>query len=124
MKTVSRITRALELGLALLVIAVIILNGISFFIRHGNTLLQANGFQDFVDRMLLYVIALEFAMMVIKRDPRLVVEILIFATARKMVITMQSGLDFLMGSLAIVLLFSVRFILHRKSDDTSEHILS
>lgn len=123
MKYLSRSIRAVEIMLAISVVVMVIINGVSFFIHSPGLLLQSSGFQAFVDRVLLYVIGLEFAMMIIKRDPSLVIEVLIFATARKMVITMENGTDFLMATLAIFLLFSARFFLLRKSSESKGHIL-
>jgi len=68
----------------------------------------ARGFQNFLDDALLYIIGLEVALMLIKRDPNLVVDILIFAISRKMIMTMQTGLDFFFGALAILLLYLVK----------------
>jgi uncharacterized membrane protein (DUF373 family) len=90
-----------------------------------------SSFQEFLDNALLYIIGLEVALMLIKRDPHLVADIVIFAIARKMIVTMESGLDFFLGAFAILLLYMVKwgissvrvgkpFILHRKGSKTPE----
>lgn len=118
MKVVSRLLRVLEIALSVLVLAVVFINGTVFLIDYHVWLTSSDGFQNFLDQALLYVIALEFAMMIIKRDPRLVIEVLIFAIARKMVITMDTGSDFLMGTIAIFLLFWTRFYFFKRTEVT------
>lgn len=121
MKVVSRFIRVLEIGLSLVVLIVVVLNAVAFIAHFHTWLFSTGGFQNFVDQTLLYVIGLEFVMMIIKRDSRLVIEILIFAIARKMVITMDNGADFLLGTIAIFILFGARyFFLSRTAARKSE----
>ena len=123
MTYLMRLIRIVEIALSVLVLVVVVANGVAFIAHSPSVLFNSSGIQVFMDRSLLYVIGLEFAMMIIRRDPKLVIEVLIFAIARKMVITMDTGIDFLLGAFAIFILFGVRFLLIRKSDNGTEHLL-
>ena len=65
-------------------------------------------FQIFLDNILIYIIGLEIAMMFVKREPEIMLDIFIFAIVRKMIIDTASGLDFLLGALAIMILYFVK----------------
>jgi hypothetical protein len=56
----------------------------------------------------MYIIGLEIAMTFVKREPNIMVDILIFAIARKMIIDTSKGIDFLFGALAILILYIVK----------------
>lgn len=118
LKFISYSIRAVEIGLSVAVLIVVVVNGISFLGDYHTWLLSAVGFESFVDQALLYVIGLEFALMIIKRDPRLVIEVLIFAIARKMVLKMDNGADFLMGTIAIFLLFGARYYFLKRAESS------
>jgi uncharacterized membrane protein (DUF373 family) len=116
-QTVKRIFLAMEhvvqffeIALSVFVFIGIIYEGIIT----GGQLLQfsphggVQTFQTFLDNALMYIIGLEVAMMLIKREPNIVLDILIFAIARKMIVEMSSGIDFLLGALAIFVLYLVK----------------
>ena len=65
-------------------------------------------FDLFLDGVLLYIIGLEVALMMIKRDPNLVIDILIFALCRKLIIQVSDTLDFLIGVLSILILYFIK----------------
>lgn len=56
----------------------------------------------------MYIIGLEVAMMFVKRKANIMVDILIFAIARKMIMDTAKGTDFLFGALAILILYIVK----------------
>ena len=104
---IEQSVRVLEIVLALLLIAGVVGAGAMMVASLYGMLsvTSSHNFQQFLDQGLLYLIGLEVAMMLIKRDPHLVVDILIFAIARKMIMTMTSGTDFFFGALAILILY-------------------
>lgn len=109
-KGVERIIRIFEIILSLLLICGVAAEGVMLAINLPTIMStgMSQYFQIFLDHALIYIIGLEVALMLIKRDPHLVVDILIFAIARKMIMTMASGVDFLLGSFAILLLYIVK----------------
>ena len=72
------------------------------------TIWSGQSFQTFIDQSMLYIIGLEIAMMLIKHKPNIVLDILIIAIARKMIVATSGGLDFFLGALAIFVLYIVR----------------
>ncbi len=109
-KSVEQIIRIFEIALALILICGVAMEGATLVLNLRSIIIAGMNpyFQTFLDRSLVSIIGLEFALMLIKREPRLVLDILIFAIARKMIMTMQSGVDFFLGSLAILLLYAVK----------------
>jgi Phosphate-starvation-inducible E family len=65
-------------------------------------------FQDFLAHALLYIIGLEVALMLIKHDMTLVIDIIIFAIARKMIILNVHMWEILVGILAIFILYYLK----------------
>lgn len=111
-KWIEWLIRVFEIILSIFLIVGVVSAGLMmFFSLHGVFVAgTASSFQRFLDDALLYIIGLEVALMLIKRDPHLVTDILIFAIARKMIVVMQSGVDFFLGALAILLLYIVKRI--------------
>lgn len=109
-KAAERVAQIVEIILALgLIISVI--GGMMLGGRHlweTAAVWSGPSFQNLIDQSLLYIIGLEIAVMLIKRDPNIVLDILIFAVARKLIVETSGGLDFLLGSLAIFILYFVR----------------
>ncbi|WDL95541.1 hypothetical protein [Alicyclobacillus sp. ALC3] len=108
---IEQAIRVLEIVLALLLIVGVVGAGAMMVASLYGMLsvTSSHNFQQFLDQGLLYLIGLEVAMMLIKRDPHLVVDILIFAIARKMIMTMTRGTDFFFGALAILILYFAKW---------------
>jgi hypothetical protein len=104
------IIRILEIGLAIFIVIGIFTEGILHANRLWNVTVEGKlqSFHVFLDYVLLYIIGLEVAMMFVKREPNIMLDILIFATARKMIIETSKGIDFLFGALAILILYIVK----------------
>ncbi|SFJ68680.1 hypothetical protein [Thermoflavimicrobium dichotomicum] len=104
------IIRVLEIGLAIFIVIGIFIEGILHAKQMWNVAFEGklHSFQIFLDYVLLYIIGLEVAMMFVKRKPNIMLDILIFAIARKMIISTSKGIDFLFGSLAILILYIVK----------------
>jgi uncharacterized membrane protein (DUF373 family) len=65
-------------------------------------------FQLFLSNALLYIIGLEVALMLIKRDSMLIIDIMIYAIARKMIIQNVAIWEILIGVVAILILYYLR----------------
>ena len=109
-KWIESLIRIFEIILSLFLIVGVVSACVMMVLSLRGVFLRGtvSSLQQFLDDALLYIIGLEVALMLIKRDPHLVTDILIFAIARKMIVTMQSGIDFFLGSLAILLLYVVK----------------
>lgn len=107
---IEHVIHFLEITLSLILIIGVIASGAMMIVSLYGILSfhSSHNFQLFLDQGLLYLIGLEVAMMLIKRDPHLVMDILTFAIARKMIMNMTRGVDFLFGALAILVLYLVK----------------
>ncbi|NLZ53631.1 MAG: hypothetical protein GX892_10890 [Thermoanaerobacteraceae bacterium] len=63
--------------------------------------------QTFLGHILTLVIGLELAVMLVRNTPSSVIEVLLFAIARKMIIESKSMVDILLGVVAIGVLFFI-----------------
>jgi len=78
-------------------------------------LIDYNGFQQFLSFVLILIIALELAMMLITHDHNKVIEVMIYAIARKMLIYNTTAVELLLGVLTLVVLFAAeKFLIHEQ----------
>lgn len=110
LKVAERVVQIVEIILALgLIISVVggmMLGGRKLW--ETAAVWSGPSFQNLIDQSLLYIIGLEIAVMLLKRNPSIVLDILIFAVARKLIVETSGGLDFFLGALAIFVLYFVR----------------
>jgi len=109
---IAKVVTILEVVLAsLLAIGVII--GFTDIIRYFKIIYQKSPIdtfpvmQTFLGHILTLVIGLELAVMLIRHTPSSVIEVLLYAIARKMIIESKSMLDILLGIVAIGVLFFI-----------------
>ena len=115
MKLSSRIAKiviALELILALLLAVGVIVGFVDilgyFKIIYNTSPIDAYPvMQTFLAHILTLVIGLELAVMLVRNTPSSVIEVLLFAIARKMIIESKSMVDILLGVIAIGVLFFI-----------------
>lgn len=107
-RIIERVARVVEIGLSSFLICAIVASAANTFLHVFDTSLSPGRFQVLMDETLVYIIGLEVALMLIKRDPYLVTDILVIAIARKMIMQVQSGPDFLFDAIAILLLCLVK----------------
>ena len=67
-----------------------------------------NYFQDFLSHLLLLVIGLEMIIMLVRHTPNSVLEVLIFAIARKMLIASDHMYDLTLGIIALAGVFAIK----------------
>jgi uncharacterized membrane protein (DUF373 family) len=104
------IIRILELALAIFLVIGIFLEAIlhTKWLWNVTYNSQSQAFHIFLDNVLMYIIGLEVAIMFVKRKANIMVDILIFAIAREMIIDTSKGMDFFFGALAILILYIVK----------------
>ena len=104
----------LEIVIAILVIAFVIIGAISIVMsaKDMNVLSSGarfyEGFEDLLSDILLIVIGIELAILLIRRSPESLVEVMFFVVARKMLIKTHTMFELLIGVAAIGGLFAIR----------------
>lgn len=116
---VSKIIGALEIVLAAILVIVVLVSAFFTMIDlFGNPeklkqLATYAEFQSLLSYLFLLIIALELALMLIKHCTNSVVDIIIYAIARKMLIYNSVPLDILLTVLSLLLLFLIKsYLLH------------
>lgn len=105
----------LEVIIAIMIIGAAIISMAALIIQLFNFANHPNdpeGFSTFLGAAFNVIIGLEFLKMIIKQTPGSVVEVLLFAISRQLVVEHTSSLENLLGVLAIAVLFLVyRYLL-------------
>ena len=78
-------------------------------------------FTQFLANALSLVVGVEFVKMLCRHSAQTVVEVLLFATARQMVVEHLDPVQTLIGIIGIAILFAVRKYLMTDSDDMTPH---
>ncbi len=105
----------LEILIAVLVIAFVIIGGIAIvqnvigmdFSHLGGSEFY-HTFEGLLSNILLIVIGVELAILLIRRSPESLVEVMFFVVARKMLVKSDNMWDLIIGVAAIAGLFAVR----------------
>lgn len=102
----------LEATLALFLIAGVIVGSLDLFryfkiIYYTPALQTFQVLQTFLGHTLTLVIGLELVIMLVRHTPSSVIEVLLYAIARKMIIESKSMMDILLGIMAIAGLFAI-----------------
>lgn len=79
-------------------------------------------YEEFLGGALKLIIGLEFVNMLIRKTPDAVVEVLLFAIARKLIVSNTSHLEVIIGIGAIVCLFVVRRFLLFSDESSKNHL--
>ena len=109
----EKIAKAIEIiiALVLLVIVVIKIVEVAFDLTGYPIGVLTMEFAGILSVTLNLVIGVEFTKMLIKHTPESVVDVLLFAIARQMVVYHERTLDLLIGVLAISGLFAIKKVL-------------
>lgn len=115
-KSIQKICGILELIVAVLVLIGIILALLSFFKDYmifyellGNT----DDFKNYLDRIFIIVIGIEFLQMLCRPSSDNVIEVIIFLVARHMIVGNTTPCQDFVSVVSITLLCLVRQYLHR-----------
>ena len=112
LKTIQKVCDILELLVAVLVAAGLICSlilylpvGLELLLKSGNTA----EFLIFLEDMFSLVVGIEFIKMLCRPSADNVIEVLIFLTARHMIVGGSSSLDIFLSVLSVALLYGVRY---------------
>jgi hypothetical protein len=106
----ERIAKAIEIAIALVLLVIVVIKiveVVSGLVGIQIAILTME-FGGILSVTLNLVIGVEFTKMLIKHTPESVVDVLLFAIARQMVIYHERTLDLLIGVLAIAGLFAIK----------------
>lgn len=119
---IEKFTIIIEVLLALLIIFTVILSikdlivlGINVFITEANASYEI--LQGFLSHTLLLVVGLELAIMLISHTPGKVLQVILYAIARKMLVSSANMADILLGVIALALIFITDKYLHTKETE-------
>lgn len=111
MKLISGFGRYVEIALAILILVVVIISIISLIIRlSGMSMsdMNADFFTGLLSTVLTLAVGVEFVRMLCKHTADTIVDVLLFATSRQMVVEHLGPLETLLCVLAIGCLFAIR----------------
>ena len=124
---IYHISRYTEIALSIVILVVIALAGIHLIMDVANTpmlSMDTEFFTAFLSQALSLVVGVEFVKMLCEHSAQTVVEVLMFATARQMVVEHLKTKETLIGVISIAILFAIRKYLMTDSDDMNSHHLS
>ncbi|WP_067840951.1 hypothetical protein [Amphibacillus sediminis] len=118
---------AIEVFLATLIIIAVLISGIALVISvvQQDTLthlLDYDNFQSLLSYLLMLIIGLELALMLIKHKPSNVIDVMIYAIARKMLIYSTATIEMLIGVIALGILFIIKVSLRRVKLEEDQEI--
>ena len=107
----------LETLLAILIVIGVVISGKDIvMLIYAVFITDATGsyqiFQSMLSHVLLIVVGLELALMLISHSAANVIEVILYAIARKMLISSSNTFDILIGVIALALVFAVDKYLH------------
>ena len=116
--------RYTEIVLSIVIIIVIALSGLRLILTTAGTsvmYMDTSFFTSFLSQALSLVVGVEFVKMLCRHSAQTVVEVLLFATARQMVVEHLDPVQTLIGIIGIAILYAVRKYLMTDSDDMTPH---
>ncbi len=124
-ESMLHVANCLELFISVLMIIMLIILSLKFFMTVVDSRSYVNG-QDnlttFLTMALNLAVGVEFVKMLCKHTPETIIEVLLFATARQMIVYHASAYETLIGVAAIAGLFATRKYLFCAFDETSAAI--
>ncbi|WP_017470459.1 phosphate-starvation-inducible PsiE family protein [Amphibacillus jilinensis] len=118
---------AIEVFLAMLIIIAVLISGVALVIsvvQQGSLthLLDYDNFQSLLSYLLMLIIGLELALMLIKHKPSNVIDVMIYAIARKMLIYSTATIEMLVGVIALGILFIIKVSLKKAKVEEDQDI--
>ena len=118
----SGVIMGIEIFLAALIIVAVIIGAISLIgstVQKGvvEQILDYDNFQNILSYLLILIIGLELSIMLIRHQPSNIVDVMIYATARKMLIYSTDMYEGLIGVISIGVLFIIKVALHKVDMD-------
>lgn len=124
-ESLLHVANCLELFVSILMIIILIILSLKFFVSIIDSSNYVNGPDDlttFLTMALNLAVGIEFVKMLCKHTPNTIIEVLLFATARQMIVYHLHAIDTLIGVSAIAVLFATRKYLFCAFDETSAAI--
>lgn len=118
--TISRYTEIVLSAVMLLVIITLIIPMLYNFIRIPLLDISPEQFTEFLGNALTLLIGVEFVKMLAKHTAENLLEVLIFAIARQMVVEHLNMVETLIGVVAIAVIFAIRKYLLLKAPENKE----
>ena len=118
--TISRYTEIVLSAVMLLVIITLIIPMLYNFIRIPLLDISPEQFNEFLRNALTLLIGVEFVKMLAKHTAENLLEVLMFATARQMVVEHLNMVETLIGVVAIAVIFAIRKYLLLKAPENKE----
>ena len=115
--TISRYTEIALSAIMLVVIIVLIIPMIYNFISIPLLSIKASQFTEFLGNILTLIIGVEFVKMLAKHTAENLLEVLMFAIARQMIVEHLNMIDTLIGIISIAIIFFIRKYLLLKTTD-------
>lgn len=121
-RVIGKYIKWLEVILALLIILTVILS-IKDIVTLALTIFTTEAafsyeiLQGFLAHTLLLVVGLELALMLISHTPGKVLEVILYAIARKMLISSTNTMDILLGVIALAIVFFIDKFIHTKDSN-------
>lgn len=109
-ETLVKLTKWMEIMIAIILILAILLSSIVVVLNACGVAISTGNFQleVFLKTVLTLVVGIEFAKMLILHTPESVLEVLLYAVARQIVIYHDSAMENLVGVLAVGVIFAIR----------------
>ena len=117
---IYNISRYTEIVLSIIILVVIALAGVRLIMEIAGTsihTMDTEFFSSFLSQALSLVVGVEFVKMLCQHSAQTVVEVLMFATARQMVVEHLGPVETLLGVISIAVLFAIRKYLMTDNDD-------
>ncbi|MDO4536217.1 MAG: phosphate-starvation-inducible PsiE family protein [Clostridium perfringens] len=102
---------AILLTIVIAILAVLLIAELKGIVLNGDSI---ESFNNFLASALSLVVGIEFIKMLCKHTPSTVIEVLLFAMARQLIVQHTSVVDNLIGIVSIAALFAVRKYLVEK----------
>ncbi|MDY3017972.1 transporter [Blautia sp.] len=121
---IYNIARYTEILLSVVILVVIAFAGIRLIYDVAGTSIMnmdSGFFSEFLSSGLSLVVGVEFVKMLCRHSSQTVVEVLMFATARQMVVEHLGTMQTLIGVIAIAILFAIRKYLMTEVDAVGYH---
>ena len=120
--TISRYTEIALSAIMLVVIIVLIIPMIYNFISIPLLSIKASQFTEFLGNILTLIIGVEFVKMLAKHTAENLLEVLMFAIARQMIVEQLNMIDTLIGIISIAIIFFIRKYLLLKTTDNKAKV--
>ena len=120
--TISRYTEIALSAIMLVVIIVLIIPMLYNFISIPLLSIKASQFTEFLGNILTLIIGVEFVKMLAKHTAENLLEVLMFAIARQMIVEHLNMIDTLIGIISIAIIFFIRKYLLLKTTDNKAKV--